>query len=49
MEAAQREVAAIFKKNQERELQVKLEREAAEKARFKRIAKEMREQIEVRA
>jgi hypothetical protein len=46
VEAAQREVAATFKKNQEKELQDRLKREAAEKERFQRIAKEMREKIE---
>ena len=46
IQAANREIALVFKKNQEKELQVKLEIEAAEKARFKRIAKEMKEKIE---
>ncbi len=47
VEAAQREVAQIFRDNKERELQSRLEREAAAKARFRRIAAETREQIEL--
>ena len=38
---AQREVAAIFKANQEKELRDRLEREAKEKAKYKRLAKEV--------
>lgn len=44
---SQAEVAAIFKKNQEKELADRLERERVEKERNKRIAKEMREKIEL--
>ena len=46
VQAAQREVAATFKKNQEKELRDRLAREAAEKERCQRAAKEMREKIE---
>ena len=46
VQAAQREVAATFKKNQEKELADRLSREAAEKDRFRKIAKEMRWKIE---
>ena len=46
VEEAQREVAATFKKNQEKELKDRLAREAADKARFAKIAKEMREKID---
>lgn len=46
IQAASREVAATFKKNQEKELADRLSREAAEKDRFRKIAKEMRWKIE---
>lgn len=46
VEKAQREVAAIFRANKERELADRLSREAAERERFKRIAIETREKIE---
>jgi hypothetical protein len=46
VEAAQRQVAAIFKRNQEKQLKDRLEREAEEKDRFRGIAKEMREKIQ---
>ena len=46
VEAAQREVAAILSKSKEKELEVKLEMEREQEERFRRIAKQMREEIE---
>lgn len=46
VEEAQREIAATFKANKEKELADQLAREAAEKARFRQIALETREKIE---
>ena len=46
VEAAEREAEETAKKNAERQRQDTLEREAAEKARYARIAKEMRQKIE---
>ena len=46
IQAAKREVATIFKKNQEKQLKDRLAREAAEKERCQKAAKEMREKIE---
>lgn len=46
VQAAQREVAATFKKNQEKELRDRLAREAADKERYRLLAKEMRAKID---
>ena len=46
VETARREIATTFKKNQQKQLADQLEREAAEKERFRQIAKKTREKIE---
>ena len=46
MQSAQREVAAIMKKNQEKELRDRLAREEAERERCRKLAKETREKID---